>query len=140
MKARLVKTTVIFTLLFIGIIASATQAQAHFTYVSWGGGSWACWRPPISINVGFVPAPVYYYPAAPVIVTPPTPVFYQPSYASNSVLIRVQTRLSNLGYYTGSVDGAFGPATRRAVQIFQNENGLPVSGRLDSQTLRCLKI
>ncbi len=112
----------------------------HHYYGPWGGG-WGpgpiYWRPPVSIDIGVAPSEwqpgYYYYPSTPVVVN-------RTVYASSSVLSRAQARLRNLGYYKGAVDGAFGPATQRAVTMFQSENGLVVTGRLDSQTLQRLKI
>ena len=40
----------------------------------------------------------------------------------------IQTRLKNWGYYTGSVDGIYGTATRNAVINFQKANGLAADG------------
>ena len=50
-------------------------------------------------------------------------------------LTRAQTReaerrLSDLGYWTGAVDGIFDPATRSALIAFQKWEGRPVTGRL----------
>ncbi len=50
-------------------------------------------------------------------------------------LTRAQTReaerlLSDLGYWTGAVDGIFDSGTRAALVAFQKWEGLPVSGRL----------
>ncbi len=50
----------------------------------------------------------------------------------------VQTRLKTWGYYTGSVDGIFGPATRSAVEYFQRRNGLAVDGVVGPATLAAL--
>ena len=36
----------------------------------------------------------------------------------------VQTRLKKWGYYTGVVDGIYGPKTKAAVKAFQKKNGL----------------
>ncbi len=44
----------------------------------------------------------------------------------------LQTALSELGYYAGSADGAFGEATRSAVMAFQTANGLYASGEADA--------
>ncbi len=150
MKTQVLRIAAMLSL-FVGI----GTAQAHSYYYHhghcggwggrWGGGwygpGWGGWGPPVSI--GFSPGwgPGYYYPSTSVIVsTQPTDVFYKSGHTSNSVLVKAQARLKNLGYYKGSVDGSFGPATRKAVEMFQGENGLPVTGRLDSQTLRQLKV
>lgn len=47
---------------------------------------------------------------------------------------RGQQILSGLGYYTGAVDGVAGPATRAAVQHFQDDNGITPTGQIDDYT------
>lgn len=131
--------------------AHADWHHGHYSH-GWGisGGSWyapgwGCgggyWKPPVSINIistGWQPAS-YYYPYTTAPITSNTNVFYQPVY-TNSVLTKAQIRLYNLGYYKGTIDGVFGPATQRAIEIFQRANSLPITGRLDLQTLQRLKI
>ena len=46
-----------------------------------------------------------------------------PSGSRGSAVRWVQTALRMLGYYNGSVDGVFGPATVRAVHAFQKDHG-----------------
>lgn len=46
----------------------------------------------------------------------------------------LQTRLSELGYFTDVIDGNFGSKTETAVKRFQNINGLPVDGVATSET------
>lgn len=41
---------------------------------------------------------------------------------------KIQTRLAELGYYTGAVDGSFGDATEKAYRAFQAAAGLTVDG------------
>jgi hypothetical protein len=43
---------------------------------------------------------------------------------------QVQQALSRLGYYSGSVDGSFGPSTQNAVESYQMRTGEPVTGTL----------
>lgn len=41
---------------------------------------------------------------------------------------KIQTRLKELGYYNGAIDGSFGDATEKAYRAFQEEAGLLVDG------------
>jgi Putative peptidoglycan binding domain len=50
----------------------------------------------------------------------------------------VQTRLTQLGYYNGPVDGIFGPATRDALAKYQIAQHLSVTGSLSPDTLQSL--
>ncbi|WP_371826889.1 peptidoglycan-binding domain-containing protein [Microvirga sp. VF16] len=36
-------------------------------------------------------------------------------------------------------DGVSGPGTRRSIEAFQQAQGLPVTGRLDADTIRVLR-
>jgi peptidoglycan hydrolase-like protein with peptidoglycan-binding domain len=50
----------------------------------------------------------------------------------------LQTRLTELGYYAGAIDGAYGNQTRRAVELFQYQNGLTPDGIAGRYTLTVL--
>ena len=50
----------------------------------------------------------------------------------------VQMQLARLGYYSGSIDGVFGPSTRDAVARYQIANQLNVTGSLSADTLQSL--
>jgi GH25 family lysozyme M1 (1,4-beta-N-acetylmuramidase) len=50
----------------------------------------------------------------------------------------VQNRLKELGYYDGSVDGLYGPKTRKAVISFQGKNGLSTDGIAGYNTISML--
>lgn len=52
----------------------------------------------------------------------------------------VQTKLKQWGYYTGSVDGIFGPKTKEAVKYFQRKNGLTVDGIVGKKTAAAMGI
>ena len=54
------------------------------------------------------------------------------------MIASVQAELQRLGYNPGGVDGSFGPRTRRALIDFQQDNGLPVTGEIDEETLSAL--
>lgn len=50
----------------------------------------------------------------------------------------IQTKLSNWGYFSGDIDGIYGPKTEEAVKYFQRKNGLTVDGVVGPATLRAL--
>ena len=50
----------------------------------------------------------------------------------------IQTKLSNWGYFSGDIDGIYGPRTEEAVKYFQRKNGLTVDGVVGPATLRAL--
>ena len=50
----------------------------------------------------------------------------------------LQQKLKNWGYYTGAVDGVFGPKTKAAVILFQKRNGLAPDGIVGAKTLAAL--
>ena len=56
------------------------------------------------------------------------------------MIMRVQMALMVKKYYTGSVDGVMGNGTRGALMAFQMDSGLPVSGKMDTQTLNALGV
>ncbi len=53
---------------------------------------------------------------------------------------KIQTKLKNWGYYSGSVDGVFGWQTENAVKNFQRKNGLTVDGVAGTETLNAMGI
>lgn len=50
----------------------------------------------------------------------------------------VQDKLRRWGYYTGSVDGIYGPKTKEAVKYFQRKNGLTADGIVGKKTFEAL--
>ncbi len=50
----------------------------------------------------------------------------------------VQEKLRRWGYYTGSVDGIYGPKTKEAVKYFQRKNGLTADGIVGKKTFEAL--
>ncbi|MGI6702378.1 MAG: spore cortex-lytic enzyme [Christensenellales bacterium] len=60
--------------------------------------------------------------------------------STGSQVRTIQSRLKAWGYYTGQVDGIFGPKTRAAVVYFQKKNGLQVDGIIGRQTAAALGI
>lgn len=60
--------------------------------------------------------------------------------SSGSEVTKIQTKLKNWGYYTGSIDGVFGTETQKAVKSFQKKNGLTADGIAGSATLAAMGI
>lgn len=70
----------------------------------------------------------------------PREYYSRQSYRSNSVDAEVQGALARQGYYQGSIDGAIGPQSRRAIARYQQDRGLQVTGTITSSLLRSLGI
>ena len=51
---------------------------------------------------------------------------------------KIQTKLKELGYYKGSVDGIYGIATQKAVRSFQKNCGITADGIAGPKTLKYL--
>ncbi|KRB43224.1 peptidoglycan-binding protein [Terrabacter sp. Root181] len=51
----------------------------------------------------------------------------------------LQQSLSDTGYFSGKVDGVYGPSTVDAVQALQKAHGLPVTGTVDKATQEALQ-
>ena len=63
------------------------------------------------------------------------PKSLQRGFTGSEAVRSVQRRLKELGYYKGSADGDFGPATEEAVKNFQRANGLTADGKVGEKTL-----
>jgi peptidoglycan hydrolase-like protein with peptidoglycan-binding domain len=59
---------------------------------------------------------------------------------ADEIVLSVQTKLKHLGYYHGVVDGQMGSQTAAAIRRFQIAQKLKVTGELNPQTLRRLRI
>ena len=64
----------------------------------------------------------------------PTPGPLLRSGSEGEAVVELQTRLKELGYYTGEIDGQFGPGTRTAVTLFQEQHGLGADGIVGAET------
>lgn len=60
--------------------------------------------------------------------------------SNGSDVTKVQKRLIQYGYMTGSADGKYGEKTRDAVIWFQKRNGLTADGRVGSATAAALGV
>jgi hypothetical protein len=58
----------------------------------------------------------------------------------DSTIRQVQTALSQLGFYTGLIDGQLNQSTNDAIRAFQVENGLAQGGGLTEETVEALGI
>lgn len=54
-------------------------------------------------------------------------------------LLRIQTELQTLGYYSGDLDGLKGPQTQAAIEAFQRKQKLPVTGEASDTILARLQ-
>ena len=68
----------------------------------------------------------------------PTPAPMLRTGSEGEEVVRLQTRLQALGYYTGAIDGQFGPGTRDAVTLFQQQHGLGADGIVGQETREML--
>ena len=60
--------------------------------------------------------------------------------SKGSNVVKVQQRLIQYGYMTGTADGRYGEATRNAVLRFQRKNGLTADGRVGARTAAALGV
>ncbi len=60
--------------------------------------------------------------------------------SSGANVTKVQNRLIQYGYMTGSADGKYGEKTRDAVILFQKRNSLTVDGRVGKATAAALGV
>ena len=59
--------------------------------------------------------------------------------ASSQLVLDIQTELQRRGYYQGRLDGLTGPGTRGAIEQFQRDAGLVVTGYVGSGLLNELR-
>ena len=75
--------------------------------------------------------------------SPSQPYSYYNGYApsgqySNTVVSAVQSKLANLGYYHGAIDGTLGDESQAALARYQQDQELSVTGTVTSATLQAL--
>ena len=69
----------------------------------------------------------------------PRPMGGGGSGSGNPMVRKAQQALSDLGIYTGAVDGVNGPRTEAAISDFQSQMGLEASGKLDVATMKAIR-
>jgi len=57
-----------------------------------------------------------------------------------NVVITAQTVLARRGLYRGEIDGVYGPNLEFSLRAYQSRVGLPITGRLDLETLAALEL
>lgn len=94
------------------------------------------------------PPPVTSPPPTIVVTSPPTPATLPPPRTPDPdsplppeqhEILLAQLALERRGISAGSHDGVLGSQTRAAIRTFQETSGLPVTGRLDADTLARLE-
>ena len=91
-----------------------------------------------SREMSLTPTPLPPVPSSVMAVTP------DPSQPTNPPVLKtgsrgqevkdLQSRLQALGYYSGEIDGQYGPGTKEAVTAFQKQNGLDADGMVGQET------
>ncbi|MGH8101533.1 MAG: peptidoglycan-binding domain-containing protein [Chthoniobacterales bacterium] len=86
------------------------------------------------------------YPSSPAIMPPGgglfagTPYETAPAPVQRDLIASAQSVLARQDLYRGEIDGAFGPNTEFSIRAYQARTGLPVTGRLDLETLAALNL
>jgi peptidoglycan hydrolase-like protein with peptidoglycan-binding domain len=87
-----------------------------------------------------------YPPNLPAVPTQPgglftdTPYEAAPAEVQHDIVASAQRALSRHGFYHGDVDGVYGSALEFSLRAYQSRVGLPVTGRLDLDTLAALEL
>jgi len=63
------------------------------------------------------------------------PIYGYDGLAPDQIIANVQYALQQLGYFSEAVDGVLGPVTQSAIEDYQVENNLPVTGAIDRPLL-----
>jgi hypothetical protein len=121
---------------------------AHYWHNHWWCWDGVAW---IGLDTGFYPwdyFPYYAYDYYPYDYYPGYYAEVEPYYNNDGVsgvtpisdptVVSVQSKLTQLEYYGGPVDGIYGPATRDAVAKYQTTSNLHVTGNLSPDTLKAL--
>lgn len=66
------------------------------------------------------------------------PIYTYGNLLPDQVILNVQRALQDQGYYEGSLNGSLNQATRQALAVFQEDNGLTVTAAIDEPTVEAL--
>jgi peptidoglycan hydrolase-like protein with peptidoglycan-binding domain len=66
-------------------------------------------------------------------------VYAKPDPKPDPLVLEVQTRLQELGYHRGALDGLMGATTRESIRAYRYDSGLPISGAIDGPLLDSLR-
>jgi len=115
---------------------SHSSHSSHSSHRSSTGGGYV-YSPPANT---YIP-PAYTPPAAPP-ANGPLQLLPLPGNSSkfSEIVKQVQMALLAYGYYSGQIDGLVGPGTRTAIQSYQTDVGLRVTGTVTPQLLDSLRI
>lgn len=102
---------------------------------------------PPSQNFGNAPQGQPVYPstptspaASPGTVFAGTPFETAPPMVQRNVVVSAQIALARYGLYRQQIDGLYGPAMELSLRAYQAQTRLPVTGRLDLETLAALRL
>ena len=87
--------------------------------------------PRVRMEMAMTPSPTPLYGNVLVVTPDPSAATQVPALRMGSIgnaVIQLQTRLQELGYNPGNIDGVFGAATEDALISFQSQNGLEPDG------------
>ena len=79
-------------------------------------------------------------PSSPGTVFADTPFQAAPPGVQRNVIVSAQIVLARYGLYREQIDGIYGPAMELSLRAYQAQTRLPVTGRLDLETLAALRL
>ena len=118
---------------------SHSSHGSHGSHRSSSGGGYSTPRAPV------VPPPSRNFRSTPpqsILPSPPAATKVLPGNSAKfkSIVMQVQTGLYAFGYYTGAIDGQFGPELRAALTKFQKLWSMNVTGTITPEVLNALGI
>jgi peptidoglycan hydrolase-like protein with peptidoglycan-binding domain len=69
-----------------------------------------------------------------------TPFEAAPPHVQRNVVLSAQIALARRGLFHDEINGLYGPAMQFSLRAYQSRTGLPVTGRLDLETLAALQL